>query len=192
MGDNELDTKKLIHNRRLRAQSIIGVATTAGVVMGAIPIPFSDAVLLNKAENIEVNAIASIYGIQKDDKCREFITTIIQIGTASTVIKTAASSLKAIPGLNLGTSVINAIIAGSIVAVIGESSIFAFEQVALGKKNIDDLEWLKKVTESKFANNFFKSIYKSFGNMSNSVTKNEIVNAIKDAFFTSFKLQVEK
>ena len=80
MEGSDLEVKKLVRSRRLRAQSIIGVATTAGVIVGAIPIPFSDAVLLNKAENIEVNTIASIYEITKDNESREFINTIIQVG----------------------------------------------------------------------------------------------------------------
>lgn len=185
MEGSDLEVKKLVRSRRLRAQSIIGVATTAGVIVGAIPIPFSDAVLLNKAENIEVNTIASIYEITKDDKSREFINTIIQVGTASSVITSAASALKAIPGVNLGTSVINAIIAGTIVAVIGEGAVFAFEQVSMGKRTIEDLEWLEKVMKSKFAAKFTKSVYTSFRQISTNAKKEEIVQIIKENFFTS-------
>ncbi len=185
MEGSDLEVKKLVRSRRLRAQSIIGVATTAGVIVGAIPIPFSDAVLLNKAENIEVNTIASIYEITKDDKSREFINTIIQVGTASSVITSAASALKAIPGVNLGTSVINAIIAGSIVAVIGEGAVFAFEQVSMGKRTLEDLEWLEKVMKSKFAAKFTKSVYTSFRQISANAKKEEIIQIIKENFFTS-------
>ncbi len=185
MEGSDLEVKKLVRSRRLRAQSIIGVATTAGVIVGAIPIPFSDAVLLNKAENIEVNTIASIYEITKDDKSREFINTIIQVGTASSVITSAASALKAIPGVNLGTSVINAIIAGSIVAVIGEGAVFAFEQVSMGKRTLEDLEWLEKVMKSKFAAKFTKSLYTSFRQISANAKKEEIIQIIKENFFTS-------
>ncbi|SFI25546.1 Uncharacterized conserved protein, DUF697 family [Pseudobutyrivibrio sp. OR37] len=185
MEGSDLEIKKLVLSKRLRAQSIIGIATTVGVVVGAIPIPFSDAVLLNKAENIEVNSIATIYEITKDDKSREFINTIIQVGTASSVISSAASALKAIPGVNLGTGVINAIIAGSIVAVIGESAVFAFEQVSMGKKTIDDLEWLEKVMKSKFAARFTKSVYASFRQISNNAKKEEILQIIKENFFTT-------
>ncbi len=184
MSDASLLDKQVIRAKRIKSQSIIGAATTAGVLIGAIPIPFSDTILLTKAEDIEVNTIASIYGIAKDDKSRDFIKKIIEVGTASTVIKTAASTLKAIPGINLGSSVINAIIAGCIVAVIGESAIFAFEQVSSGKKTLDDLEWLQKLVESKFANKFFKSIYKSFSNISENAGKGQITQIIKDAFMT--------
>ena len=182
MSDANLFTKQLMRAKRLKAQSIIGAATTAGVIIGLIPIPFSDTILLTKAEDMEVNSIASIYGIAKDDKSREFIKKIIEVATAGTVIKTATSTLKAIPGVNLSAGVVNAIIAGCIVAVIGESSILAFEQISTGKKTLDDLEWLQKLVESKFANRFFKSIYKSFGQISEHAGKEQIIQTIKDTF----------
>ena len=54
-----------------------------------------------------------------------------------------------IPGINLAASVINAVIAGVIVTALGEGSIYAFEQVYLGNKDISDIDWVKKIIKSK-------------------------------------------
>lgn len=148
----EKDLSKFILNRkRFLSQSVVTTATAAGVVVGAVPIPFSDAVLLTPTEIAEVNAIAKIYGIGKDEKSKQFLSSIVEVGTIGTTAKALISALKAIPGINLGASVINAVIAGVIVAGLGEGSIYAFEQVYLGNKSINDIDWVKKLIESKLS-----------------------------------------
>ena len=67
---NDVNTYKL-QRRRIMAQSVVGAATTTAVVVGAVPIPFSDALILSPTEIAEVNAISSIYGIHKDDKSKD-------------------------------------------------------------------------------------------------------------------------
>lgn len=146
------DLSKFILNRkRFLSQSVVTTATAAGVVIGAVPIPFSDAVLLTPTEIAEVNAIAKIYGIGKDENSKQFLNSIVEVGTVGTAAKALISALKAIPGINLGASVINAVIAGVIVAGLGEGSIYAFEQVYLGNKSINDIDWVKKLIESKLS-----------------------------------------
>lgn len=148
----EKDLSKFILNRkRFLSQSVVTTATAAGVVVGAVPIPFSDAVLLTPTEIAEVNAIAKIYGIGKDEKSKQFLNSIVEVGTVGTAAKALISALKAIPGINLGASVINAVIAGVIVAGLGEGSIYAFEQIYLGNKSINDIDWVKKLIESKLS-----------------------------------------
>lgn len=63
--------------------------------------------------------------------------------------KGVLSLTKAIPGLNLATSVANAVVAGSIVAALCGATIYACEQVYLGNKSADDADWLKRLVESK-------------------------------------------
>ncbi|MDO4567312.1 MAG: GTP-binding protein, partial [Oscillospiraceae bacterium] len=60
----ELDALKLNRKRAL-AHSITGAATAAGVVVGAVPIPIADALILTPIEVGEVNALAQLYGIKK-------------------------------------------------------------------------------------------------------------------------------
>lgn len=178
---NDVNSYKL-QRRRLMAQSVVGVATTAGVVVGAVPIPFPDAMILSPTEIAEVNAIASIYGIKKDERSKKFISIIIEVGTVSAVARNAIIALKAIPGLNLAASVVNAVIAGGFVAAIGEGTIYAFEQVYLGNKTLDDIDWITKFIESKFAKSFITKLTKVLEEISDGADKKQIVEAIKNAF----------
>ncbi len=148
----EKDLSKFILNRkRFLSQSVVTTATAAGVVVGAVPIPFSDAVLLTPTEIAEVNAIARIYGIGKDENSKQFLNSIVEVGTVSAAAKALISAFKAIPGINVAASIINAVIAGVIIAGLGEGSIYAFEQVYVGNKSINDIDWVKKLIESKLS-----------------------------------------
>ncbi len=135
-----------LSRKRGMAQGVVGVATTSATVVGAVPIPIPDAMILAPLETAEVNAIAKIYGVKNDDKSKEFFNTIVQIGTVSLAAKAVISALKAVP---IAGSVLNAIIAGVIVATLGEGSVYVFEQIYLGKKTVDDIDWVTKVMESK-------------------------------------------
>lgn len=178
---NDVNAYKL-QRRRVMTQSVIGVATTAGVVVGAVPIPIPDALILSPTEIAEVNAIASIYVIKKNDKSREFINTIIQVGMVSAVAKAAIKALKAVPGINIAASVVNAVIAGGIVAAIGEGSAYAFEQIYLGNKTLDDIDWVTKLIESKLTKGFVEKITKILEEIPEGADKEQIANAIKKLF----------
>ncbi len=61
------------------------------------------------------------------DNNTELIQTIVNAGAAGVIGKTALSGLKAVPG------------------------IYIFEQIYLGNKTASDIEWVKKIMESKAA-----------------------------------------
>ncbi len=168
--------------RRMMAHSVVGAATTAGVVVGAVPVPFPDALILAPIEITEVNAIAKIYGIKNNEDSKRFLNSIVEVGTVSTVAKTAINALKAIPGINLGASILNAVIAGSIVAAIGEGSLYAFEQVHLGKKSIKDIDWVTNVIESKLSSQFIEKVKMAISKITESTDKKAISNIIMDIF----------
>ncbi len=149
-GQHDLALFKVSRKRAL-AHSVVAIAASAGVVVGAVPVPFADAMILTPIEIVELNALAQIYGINKDEKSKQFFSSIVEAGTISTAAKAAISAIKAIPGINIGASLLNAVIAGSIVASLGEGTIYIFEQVCLGKNSITDIEWVKKVMESKLS-----------------------------------------
>lgn len=138
--------------KRAFAQSIVGACVAAGAVVGAVPIPFADAMILTPLEVGEINAIASVYGINKDEKAKRLINSIVEVGTAGAVAKGVISALKAIPGVGAVASVVNAVTAGAIVAVLGEGSTIVFEKISRGEKSMDDIDWIKKVLESQAAN----------------------------------------
>jgi uncharacterized protein (DUF697 family)/GTP-binding protein EngB required for normal cell division len=141
----------ILRRKRILAQTVVSTATAAAVAVGAIPIPISDAVLLTPTEVAEVNAIAKIYGIGKDEKSKQFLNSIVEVGTVGVAAKAMISALKAIPGINIGASVMNAVIAGVIAASLGESATYAFEQIYLGNKALTDVEWVSRLVESRMS-----------------------------------------
>jgi uncharacterized protein (DUF697 family) len=143
-----------LRRKRAMANGLIGTFTTAGATVGAFPMPVADAVVLSTLEATEVNALASVYEIRHDENSKEFLSTIIEMGTVSIAARAAISAIKSIPGINIAASVLDAIIAGSFVAAIGQASSYAFEQVYLGEKTLDDLDWLRKLFESELSNDF--------------------------------------
>lgn len=145
-----------IKRKKALAQGIVGTATTAGSVIGAIPISVADAPLLSGIEAGEITALARLYEIPKGEKSKQLMGTIIEAGTASAAAKGEISVLKSIPGVNLVAGVLNAVIAGCFVAAIGEASIYIFEQVYLGKKTAEDIDWVTKVIESKLSTEFIE------------------------------------
>lgn len=172
-GESDIAVFKL-NRKRAMAHGIAGVSTTAAVIVGAVPIPFADAAILMPIEIALVNALGQIYGIAKNEESKQFFNSIVEVGTVGTAAKTALSALKAIPGVNLGASVLNAIIAGSFVAALGEGTIYAFEQVYLGKMSVADIDWVKKIIEAKFSTQLIEIVK----NVLESITKNTDNKAI--------------
>ena len=90
-----------LKRKKALAQSIVAVSTTAAVTVGAVPVPFADALLLAPIEIGQINALAQLYGINKGEDSKQFLNSIVEVGTVSTAAKTAISTLKVIPGINL-------------------------------------------------------------------------------------------
>lgn len=185
-SETDIGTFKL-NRKRAMAHGVTGVSTAAAVVVGAVPIPFADAIILSPIEIALVNALAQIYGISKNEESKRFINSIVEVGTVSLAAKSAINVLKAIPGVNLGASVLNAIIAGSIVAALGEGTIYAFEQVYLGKKSVEDINWVKEIIESKFSSQFIDIVKTVADKATNIDDVKAIVSIIEDVFKKSYQ-----
>ncbi len=184
-GAKDLAQYKLNRKRAL-AQTVVGTATTAGAIVGAVPIPFADGMILSPIEVAEVNALAQIYGINKDEKAKEFFKSIVEVGTVGIAAKAALSALKMIPGINLGASVLNAVVAGSIIITLGEGSIYVFEQIYLGNKSITDIDWMKKMMESRFSSQFVEKIK----TITEGITENTDPKTIAQSIIKTFKNKV--
>lgn len=182
-GVNDLANFKLNRKRQL-AQGIVSVSTASGVVIGATPISFADAALLTPLEIAEINAIAMVYGIKKDEKSKQLFNSIIEVGTISTAAKATIAILKDIPGIKIGASVLNAIIAGSIVAALGEGSAYIFEQIYLGKKTFQDIDWVTKVLESKLSLELVEKVKNIFSDIDGDVDIGKIADIIMEFFQT--------
>lgn len=186
-SESDVSSFKLNRKRAL-AHSVVGVSTTSAATIGAVPIPFSDALLLGTIEVAQIRALAQIYGINKDKDFKVLMNAIVEVGTVSVAAKTLISSLKAIPGIHIAASVLNAIIAGAIVAAIGEGSVYAFEKIYIGEKQIEDIEWVKKVIESNFSSQFIENVTAVIENIAKSGNTKDIgklINALLPVLFRS-------
>lgn len=145
------------------------------------------AAVLGPTEIAEINAIAKIYGIKNNEESRRLLNSIVEVGTVSATAKVAISALKAVPGINLGASAVNAIIAGSIVAALGEGSIYIFEQIYLGNKTVRDIDWVTKMLESRLASSFMEKTRSVLENTKDGMNAKEIAKILIDVFLSSDK-----
>ena len=169
--------------RRAFAHSSVGVATASAVIVGAVPIPFPDAAILTPLEIAEINTVSRIYGINKDEKLVKFVDSIVEVGTVSTAARAAVNALKSIPGVNAAASAVNAVIAGSIVAAIGECSIAAFEQISAGNRSLSETEWVKELTDSKLSEKFVSKVSTILKRYNDAQDPKKLTQLILDVFF---------
>ena len=182
-GETDINAFKL-KRKRVLAQSVVGTSVIAGAVVGAVPIPFADAAILTPLEICEINAIASVYGINKGEETKRLFNSMVEVGTVSMAAKTIINGLKAIPGLNIAAGILNAVIAGTIIAAIGEGSSFVFEKIYLGEKSIDDIDWIKKILESKLSNQLVDKVNEAFasGQVTNETNIKDIGKILMKIF----------
>lgn len=174
----------VLDRKRVFAQITVSASTAAAITVGAVPIPIADAAILTPVEAAEINGIAAIYDINNGEGSKKIINTIVEVGTVSAVAKALISAIKAIPGINIVAGVLNAVIAGSIVAVLGEASIYIFEKIYLGEKNLDDIDWATKVVESRLSKNIANVISEAIedGQLKDGISKKEIGKIITRIF----------
>ena len=140
-----------IRIKRANANILTAGVTSASMVVGAIPVPFADSIILTPLQGGLIVGIMKIYGVKNEgDGYKDITGAIISGGVVTIAAKTIISSLKAIPGLNIAAAIINAVVAGIITAVIGEITITISEKIAKGEIKSSDLDWMKKFAESEF------------------------------------------
>lgn len=186
-GTHDIEKYKLKRKKQL-AQTVVSGSVVAGATIGAIPIPLADAVILTPLEIAEINAIATVYGINKDEKAKQLMNHIIEIGTVSVAAKALIGALKAIPGLNIGANLLNAVVAATIVGAIGEGSISVFEKIYTGEKTLDDIDWVNKIIEKNLANGIVEKINSISGKLSDKLTIKDVGKIIADLFANNKKV----
>ena len=185
-ADTDIGKFKLERNRAL-AHSLVLASSAAAAAVGAIPIPIADGAVLSPLEMGMVSSIARIYGIKKNDTSTKLFNTIVEIGTIGAVAKAIISGIKAIPGIHAATSVINASVASTIVATLGETSIYIFEQIYLGNRKTDDLEWVKKVFADKNTTKIIGKINETVSTLPEDVQPKEVFNKLTEILFNTKK-----
>ncbi|MDD3251353.1 MAG: 50S ribosome-binding GTPase [Lachnospiraceae bacterium] len=148
--------------KRGNANALTAAATVSATLIGAIPIPIADSALLVPLQSGLVFGIARTYGVKKDDSgIKNIAELVIQSGMVSVGAKTLLSGLKAVPGINIAADVLNAAVAGTITAIVGQVAATIMERVDSGEVSVDDLDWMKKFAENEFgklAGNYVKGL----------------------------------
>ena len=127
------------------ANALIASAATGATVVGAIPIPIPDATILVPIQTSMLTGVAKIYGIQ-DDASNEIINTILKVGATTMVGRNLLNAIKAIPGINVAASVLNAAVAGAITLGAGEVSNVLFQKVYNKEIELTTVDWDAEIT----------------------------------------------
>lgn len=118
------------------ANIVVATATSAAVAVGAVPIPMADAPVLTAIQTGMVKAIATIYDVDASI----LATAIIQASIVSNTAKLALSAIKAIPGINVGAAILNAVVAGVFTVAIGETTIYICPKIDEGEIDVSQIE----------------------------------------------------
>lgn len=63
--------------------------------------------------------------------------SLITAGTVGAIAKTGLSAIKSLPGINLAASALNAVMAATVVEMLGQMTILLFENIKSGKISLD-------------------------------------------------------
>lgn len=174
--------------RRTLAHGTVATATAAAAVVGAVPlVNLADSAILTPLEVGMINAIARVYGIRKDDQLAVFSKSIVDVGAVTIAAKSLLSVLANIPGLQVAGDVLNAAVAGSIVAALGEVSVLAFEQIAQGKRSVADVEWVRSLVSGAMADGFAGKAESVLKGLREGADQQKIVSAVLKVFLKQKK-----
>ena len=165
--------------KRMNAHAATVLATSSAAVVGAVPLSLPDSVVLTTLETGLISGIAKIYNLdQKDDRMQKIMSRIIEAGAVSMTAKMALNRLKMIPGVaNIAADVLNAVVAGSIVFAIGESTGTIMEKVYLGEIDKENLDWVNKIVNGKIGNVVGK-VTKMVANNNGNINVKEIIESL--------------
>lgn len=124
----ENKNRMILEQKRFTANALVTGATAAAIVVGAVPVPFADSLILVPLETGLTKGILKVYGVEFTG---ELITSIVGSTAITNVARAALSALKTIP--NIAGSVLNAVVAGFFVAALGEAVIALSEALYTGK-----------------------------------------------------------
>lgn len=176
-----------LKRKRVFAQSVVAASTVAGATVGALPLPIPDAGFLTAIEVTEINTLAHVFNVDQNHDTLHFRDEVVAAGTVGLAAKQVIQVLKAIPGINIGAAALNAIVAGCIVAGIGEGTSYAFEKVYLGEKSLADAEWVHQIIDSLFSTEFLKKAQKVIEEISKSGAGAISAKMISEAISNNYK-----
>ena len=142
------------------ANTVIAASAAGAAAVGAIPIPIPDATILVPIQTGMLTRISKIYGIQDKEASNEIVNTILKVGATTVAGRSLLSAFKAIPGLGIAASALNAAIAGAITLAAGEISNVLFQKVYDNKLERMSVDWNKEI--ARMFKDYLPDIVNSF------------------------------
>lgn len=147
---DEQGKRRLLKKKRIQSQTVVTSSVSLGLVVASLnPTTLPDATFLAPIEAIMIRSIAKIYEMETKSEAKEFIDILLQMGTVGLVAKKSIEMIKAIPGIHVGAQVLNGLVAGTIIMLLGEGSTSIFEQIYLGNKTLKDIKWAQDYLQSQ-------------------------------------------
>ena len=144
----ENKNRMILEQKRFTANALVTGATAAAIVVGAVPVPFADSLILVPMETGLTKGILKVYGVEFTG---ELITSIVGSTAITNVARAALSALKTIP--NIAGSVLNAVVAGFFVAALGEAVIALSEALYTGKIDREKISSAVDFVSDKLSSN---------------------------------------
>lgn len=127
--------------RRKKAEMLVTAYAGGAGTVGAVPIPLADAPILAALETHMIHQLGKTYKISEetDDEntVERVFKSLITAGTVGAIAKTGLSAIKSLPGINLAASALNAVMAATVVEMLGQMTILLFENIKSGKISLD-------------------------------------------------------
>lgn len=170
--------RMVLEQKRFTSNGVVLGATTSSVIIGAVPVPFPDSVILMPLETGLTKLIFKIYGVEYSG---ELVTGIV----GSTMITTVAKSiLKALP---IAGPVVNGVVAGAIVFALGESVITASEAIYTGKLDPSKINETIEFISNKVKDNAIVGATISYFEKNGDKIKDKKPKEIFDSILKSIK-----
>ena len=164
---DEQGKRGLLKKKRIQSQTVVTSSVSLGLVVASLnPTTLPDATFLAPIEAIMIRSIAKIYEMETKSEAKEFIDTLLQMGTVGLVAKKSIEMIKAIPGIHVGAQVLNGLVAGTIIMLLGEGSTSIFEQIYLGNKTLKDIKWAQDYLQSQLTQTILDQV---LGKVSNQI-----------------------
>lgn len=135
-----------LEQKKFTANTVVGTAAAAAAAIGAVPFSFADSAILVPLETMLTRSILKIYRVQFSG---ELVSAIVGSAAITNVAKAVLTPLKALP---IAGSVINGVVAGTIVLALGEAEIAVGEAIYTGKLDPSRMDDIIRTIEEKTAN----------------------------------------
>ena len=132
---------------RHTANVMVGGAATSAAVAGAVPILFPDTAVILPIETMMTKGIFKTYKINVS---ADLITAIIGSAAISNIAKSLVTPLKVLP---IAGQVINGVVAGAIVLILGEAEIALSEAIHKGGIKSDKMDDVLSFVDSALKKN---------------------------------------